>query len=64
MKLVAQYWQFAEECRKLAVTTDEPEAKQMLQSMARAWERVANERQRELRKQIETSGRITVSSQS
>jgi hypothetical protein len=44
MKLVAQYRQFASECHELAAITDEPEKKQMLESLARAWERVANER--------------------
>jgi hypothetical protein len=53
MKLVAQYRQFADECRKLAADVDRSADKQTLQSMARAWERVANERERQLRKQVD-----------
>jgi len=40
MKLVAQYRQFAAECRKLAADTDRSAEKQRLESMARAWERM------------------------
>jgi hypothetical protein len=61
MKLVAQYRQFAKECRKLAVVTDAPEAKQILESMARAWERVANEREHLLRNQVDSRSGLDVS---
>ena len=37
-----------EECRKLAAKVDRPEDKQVLETMARAWDRVANERETEL----------------
>jgi hypothetical protein len=60
MKFVAQYRQFAKECRKLAVTMDQPERKQMLESMARAWERVANEREHLLRMQIDLGSGLDV----
>jgi hypothetical protein len=60
MKLVAQYRQFAEECRKLAFTIEKREGKQTLQSMARAWERVANERERQLLKQIDINSGFEV----
>jgi hypothetical protein len=53
MKLVAQYQQFAEECRRLAADTDQSADKQRLESMARAWERVAYELSSQLRKQID-----------
>jgi len=54
MKLVAQYRQFAAECRKLAADNmDSSAEKQRLESMARAWERVANEREGQLRNSID-----------
>jgi hypothetical protein len=58
MKLVAQYRQFAEECRKLAAEINQLGGKQSLESMARAWERVANERERQLREQIDIRGGV------
>jgi hypothetical protein len=41
MELMVQYRIYAEECRKLSDKVSEPEEKQALESMARAWERVA-----------------------
>jgi hypothetical protein len=52
MELVVQYRLCAEECRRLSTKISEPEEKQALESMARAWERVA-ERETRLIKQIE-----------
>ena len=45
---VAECRRFAEECRKLAAKVNRPEDKQVLETMARAWDRVANERETEL----------------
>ena len=45
MKTVAEYRLYAEECRRLAVNTARPEDKQALETIARAWERVADERE-------------------
>jgi hypothetical protein len=53
MELVVQYRLHAEECRKLSAKISQSEEKQALESMARAWERVA-EREARLLKQIET----------
>jgi hypothetical protein len=53
MKTVAEYRMYAEECRKLAARTARAEDKQALEVIARAWERVANEREASLLKQIE-----------
>ena len=52
MTLEAQYRLFADECRKLAAKISHPDDKQALESMARAWERVA-ERETRLLNQIE-----------
>ena len=38
---VAEYRQYAEDCRKLARALTNPEDKKALQSMAAAWEKVA-----------------------
>jgi hypothetical protein len=58
MKLVAKYRQFAEECRKLAGINDDFQSKQTLESMARAWERVASEREALLRKRVDTNSGV------
>jgi hypothetical protein len=52
MKLVAQYQQFAAECRKLAAQINQPKERQALESMARIWESVAAEREAQLLEQI------------
>jgi hypothetical protein len=52
VKLVAQYRQFAEECRKLGAQIDQPKERQALESMARVWESVAAEREAQLLEQI------------
>jgi hypothetical protein len=43
---------YAEECRKLAAKTGRPEDKQALETIARAWDRIANEREASLLKQV------------
>ena len=53
MKTVAEYRLYAEECRRLAASTARPEDKQALETIARAWERVADEREALLLSQIE-----------
>jgi len=53
VKTVAEYRLYAEECRRLAVNTARPEDKQALETIARAWERVADEREALLLSQIE-----------
>jgi hypothetical protein len=53
MKLVAECRRYAEEYRKLAATTSQPEEKQALETMARAWENVANKWEAQLLKQID-----------
>ncbi len=53
MKTVAEYRMYAEECRKLAARTARSEDKQALEVIARAWERIANEREALLLKQID-----------
>jgi hypothetical protein len=53
MKTVAEYRLYAEECRKLAAKTERPEDKQALETIARAWDRIANEREASLLKQID-----------
>ena len=46
MGTVAEYKQFADECRKAAFKMRDPEDKQRLQQMAAAWEMLAVERER------------------
>ena len=53
MKLVAEYRMYAEGCRKLAAQMREPEDIQALETMARAWENAANQREAQLLKQID-----------
>jgi hypothetical protein len=53
MKLVAECRVYAEGCRKLAATMSQPEEKQALETMARAWEDAANKREAQLLKQID-----------
>lgn len=52
MKTVAEYRLYADECRKLAATAARPQDKQALESIARAWDRVADEREAQLVSQI------------
>jgi hypothetical protein len=52
MKTVAEYRLYADECRKLAERMIEAKDKQALETIARAWERVANEREATLLKQV------------
>jgi hypothetical protein len=53
MKTVAEYRLYAEECRKLAAQMSQPEEKQALATMARAWENAANKWEAHLLKQID-----------
>ena len=41
--LIAQYRVFAEECGRLLVEAKEPRHKQLLQEMAQAWTKLADE---------------------
>jgi hypothetical protein len=45
MKTVAEYRQFAEECRKLAAKLTNPNDKHAVELMASAWDKIANERE-------------------
>ena len=49
MQLVAKYRQHADQCRELAAKIHSPEFKRVLETMAREWETVANEREAQLR---------------
>lgn len=53
VKTVAEYRLYAKECRRLATKTEWPDDKQALQTIARAWDRVADEREAQLLKQID-----------
>jgi hypothetical protein len=53
MKTVAEYRMYAEECRKLSAKIVRPEDQQALETIARAWDRIANEREARLLKQID-----------
>lgn len=47
-RTVAEYEQFAQECRKLATQFKDPEDKRALELMASAWMKVAAERKAKL----------------
>ncbi len=50
MKTVAEYRQFAEDCRQLAEKLRAPDDKHAVLLMATAWDKVANEREAQLKK--------------
>ena len=50
MKTVAEYRQFAEDCRQLAAKLRAPDDKRAVLLMATAWDKVANEREAQLKK--------------
>lgn len=53
MELVAKYRLYAEQCRELAAKMRSLEFKKALETMAREWETVANEREVQLLEQID-----------
>jgi hypothetical protein len=58
MKTVAEYRLHAEACRKLATKVSGPEDQQALETIARAWDRLANEREAMLLKQVDESSGV------
>lgn len=55
MRKVSEYREHAEECRKMAANTRNQEHKKQLQIMAEAWEMLAKEREKKIRKQSGTA---------
>jgi hypothetical protein len=53
MKAVAENRAFAEECRRLLTVVSHPEDKRSLETLARAWDNLADEREARLLKQID-----------
>jgi hypothetical protein len=51
MRTVAQYTKHAEDCRKLAKRTPNPEDRRALEDMARLWERLAEDRRRSVERE-------------
>jgi hypothetical protein len=49
MRTVAEYRKYAEDCRELATKLGSPDDKRAVLLMATAWEKVANEREAQLR---------------
>ncbi|MGB6799819.1 MAG: hypothetical protein WBE48_25475 [Xanthobacteraceae bacterium] len=49
MKTVAEYRQFAQDCREMAARMDDPQDREALELQANAWEKVANEREAKLK---------------
>ena len=45
MKTVAEYRQFAEWCREMALKISDPKDKYAVELMAEAWDKVANDRE-------------------
>jgi hypothetical protein len=52
MRKISEYIEHAEECRKMAGTTKNPEQKDALREMAEAWEMLAREREKLLEKRL------------
>ncbi len=50
MKTVAEYREFAAQCREMAVKMTDPQDRKALELQASAWEKVANAREAALRK--------------
>lgn len=48
MRKVADYRKHAEKCRELAKSMTEPDNKEILQTLARSWDRLATIRERDL----------------
>jgi hypothetical protein len=48
MRTVAEYRKYADDCRALAAKLANPDDKRAVLLMATAWEKVANERERQL----------------
>jgi hypothetical protein len=53
MKTVAEYRAYAAVCQRLMARVSRPEDKQALETVARAWEQLADEREDRLLKQID-----------
>jgi hypothetical protein len=62
VKTLAEYRLYAKECRRLAANTGRPEDKQALETIGRAWDRVADEREAQLLKQIDARSDPALSS--
>lgn len=62
MKTVAEYRLYADECRKLAANAARPQDKQTLEAIGRAWDRVAEEREAQLLKGIDSRNEVAPSS--
>ncbi len=55
MRKVSEYEMHAKECRRMAVQMKNLEHKKQLQDMAEAWEMLARERERQMKKQTPQS---------
>jgi hypothetical protein len=55
MRTVAEYRKYAEDCRELSTKLGNPDDKRAVLLMATAWEKVANEREAQLRTKPECS---------
>lgn len=51
MRKVSEYKRHAAECRKLAAMMKDPTQQRQLQEMAKAWDMLAREREKQLAKQ-------------
>jgi hypothetical protein len=60
MKTVAEYRSYADQCRKLAAKVSRLEDKEALEYIARAWDRVANEREADLLKQVDDRSGVSL----
>jgi hypothetical protein len=62
VKTVAEYRLYAEECRGLVSKMAGPVDKRALETIARAWDRVADEREAQLLQQIDGRSELDLSS--
>ncbi len=54
MRTVAEYRQYARECRELATRMNDPKDRMALELQAKAWEKVADEREAALKSSSRT----------
>jgi hypothetical protein len=60
MKTVAEYRKFADDCRQLAAKLTNPDDRRAVLLMATAWDKVANERETQLRDTAEPAWAASV----
>ncbi len=58
MKTVDEYRQFAEWCREMALKISDPKDKYAVELMAQGWDKVANDREADLKRGLDPSSPV------